>query len=271
MSDRVLHILEWLARAGYAARGFVYLSVGLFSLGAALEWLPRPRGNQEAVAVIAEWPFGQVWLAAVAVGLAGFAGWRALQSVFDADRQGTKPKALAARAGQAISGLVYGGLAVSVFQLLETLDDFREAAPGGEASEQAAQVLALPFGGPLLVIVGLFVGGVGVAGPIRAVMGDFCKRLSCRTGVRTAAKWLGRIGYAGRGLAFLPSGVFLIEAGLDRDASRARSLGESLQVLERQPFGSAVLAAVAVGLVAFGAYAFLEARFRRIDVPDPTD
>jgi hypothetical protein len=270
MSKRLLAALEAFARAGYAARGFVYLSLGLFALGAALEWVPRPDGTAESLERLADWPLGQVWLGAIAFGLAGFAAWRLLQSVFDADRQGTKAKALASRAGQAISGLVYGALAVSAFELLDVIEDVRETAPGGGAESGAAEVLSLPFGGAVLVIVGLFVGGVGVAGPVRAVTGDFCRRLSCRAGVRTAAKWLGRIGYAGRGVAFLPSGFFLIEAGLDQDAAQARSLGESLQVLERQPFGSFVLAAVALGLLAFGAYALLEARFRHIDVPDPT-
>ena len=165
--------------------------------------------------------------------------------------------------------MVYGGLAVTLFKARDTVDDAREQA-GGSAREGAARVLELPFGGALLVLVGLFVAGVGVAGLVRAAKGDFCKRLSCRAGARSAAKWLGRIGYAGRGLAFLPLGFFLVEAGLDRDAAQARSLGATLQSLEGQPYGSLVLALVATGLIAFGLYAFMEARFRRIVVPDRT-
>lgn len=269
MSERFTALLEALARAGYAARGFVYVSIGLLAFAAAFEFAPKAGGNAETVAMMADWPFGLIWLTAVAFGLAGFAAWRALQSVFDADRQGTKLKALASRGGQAISGLVYGALALSIFEVLDELEDAREAVGSDEAGAGAAQVLALPFGGALLVIVGLFVAGVGVAGLLRAATGDFCRQLSCRAGVRTAAKWLGRLGYAGRGIAFLPAGFFLVEAGLDQEAARARSFGDSLQVLEAQPFGSLVLALVALGLIAFGVYAFLEARFRRIDVPEP--
>lgn len=269
MTRRLLTLLEAFARAGYLARGFVYVSVGLIALAAAIELVPSAGGAAETFDMLAHWPFGQVWLWAVGAGLAGFAAWRALQSVLDADRQGTRLKALGSRAGQAVSGLVYGASALSVFELLDELEDAREAAGDG-TRESAAQVLSLPFGGALLTVIGFFVLGVGIAGPIRAATGDFCRRLSCEARVRTGAKWLGRIGYAGRGVAFLPLGLFLVEAGLDEDAARARSLGDSLQVLEAQPFGSAVLAAVGAGLIAFGAYAFLEARFRRIDVPDPT-
>ncbi|HEY0052827.1 MAG TPA: DUF1206 domain-containing protein, partial [Caulobacteraceae bacterium] len=34
-----------------------------------------------------------------------------------------------------------------------------------------------------------------------------------------------------------------------------------------QPFGSLLLGAAALGLLAFGAFAFFEAAYRRIDVP----
>ena len=261
-------MLEWAARAGYAARGFVYVSIGVLALLAALELAPAAAGSEEAVAAVADWPFGRVWLAAIAAGLAGFAAWRVLQSLFDADRQGVDAKALAARAGQGVSALVYGGLALSVYQALDTVADASETL-GGDPRQGAARVLELPFGGTLLLLVGVFVGGVGVAGLVRAARGGFSRRLACRQGLRRTAEWLGRLGYGGRGLAFFPLGFFLAEAGLDRNAAEARSLGETLQALERQPFGSLVLTLVAVGLVAFGLYAFIEARYRRIVVPEP--
>jgi hypothetical protein len=156
-----------------------------------------------------------------------------------------------------------------VYRALDAVEDAREAA-GRRRQRGRGRVLDLPFGGALLVLVGLFVAGVGVAGLLKAAKGDFTRRLGCRGRARSAARTLGRAGYAGRGLAFLPLGFFLVEAGLDRNAAQARSLGATLQALEGQPFGSLVLALVAAGLVAFGLYAFMEARFRRIDVPDPT-
>jgi hypothetical protein len=268
MLDRIRNGLELFARAGYTARGFVYVSIGVLALLAALEYAPRPGGTDEAIAMFAGWPFGRVWLTAIAAGLAGFAAWRALQSVLDADRQGAKPKALASRAGQAVSGLTYGALAFSMYQALDAVEDAGEAGGGAEAG--AAQVLALPLGGALLLIAGLFVAAVGVGGLIRGARGDFCRRLGCRGEVRTWADRLGRAGYAGRGLAFLPVGFFLIQAGLTEEASRARSLGATLQTLEGQTYGSLVLILVALGLIAFGLYAIVEGRYRRIDVPDPT-
>ncbi|MDZ4320705.1 MAG: DUF1206 domain-containing protein, partial [Phenylobacterium sp.] len=97
-------LAQLACRFGYAARGFVYLSIGVIAVLAAVEMVPQAEGSLGAVEAWADWPLGLVLLGAAGFGLYGFAGWRLLQSVFDAERQGTSPKALAARAGQAISG-----------------------------------------------------------------------------------------------------------------------------------------------------------------------
>lgn len=261
--------LEWAARAGYAARGFVYLSIGGLAASAAIELARAPAGAKGAVAALAEWPLGQVWAGLIAVGLIGFALWRGLQAVFDADRQGTDAKGLASRAGQAISGVVYGALAWSILELLDELEDYGEADETETAQRGAAALLSLPFGSWLLVIVGLFVLGVGVGGLVQAIQTDFGKRLGCKAGTKRWACWIGRIGYGLRGLAFLPLGLVLVHAGWQARASEVRNLGGALQLLEGQPFGSTLLFITGLGLAAFGLYAVLEALWRRIDTPDP--
>lgn len=261
--------LEWAARAGYAARGFVYLSIGGLAASSAIELARSPAGAKGAVAALAEWPLGQVWAALIAVGLIGFAVWRGLQSIFDADRQGTEPKAIASRLGQAISGLVYGALAWSILELLDQLEDFGEADEARNARQGAADLMSLPFGSWLLLVVGLFVLGVGVAGIVQAFRTDFGKRLGCKPGTRRWACWVGRIGYGMRGLAFLPLGYFLVHAGWESRSSEVRNLGGALQAIESQPFGSTILFITGLGLAAFGLYAVLEALWRRIDPPDP--
>ena len=261
--------LEWAARAGYAARGFVYLSIGGLAASSAIELARSPTGAKGAVAALADWPLGQVWAALIAIGLIGFALWRGLQAVFDADRQGNELKGLASRAGQAISGLVYGALAWSILELLDELEDYGEADETETAQQGAAQLMSLPFGSWLLLIVGGFVLAVGIAGVVQAFRTDFGKRLGCKAGQKRWASWVGRIGYGMRGLAFLPMGFILVRAGWEARASDVRNLGGALQALEGQPFGSAVLFVTGLGLAAFGLYAVLEAMWRRIDPPDP--
>ena len=78
---------------------------------------------------------------------------------------------------------------------------------------------------------------------------------------------LGRAGYAARGVVFVVIGAFLVVAAYQSDPSEARGLGGALLALQGQPFGRALFGLVALGLAAFGAFGFLEARYRRISAP----
>jgi len=64
---------------------------------------------------------------------------------------------------------------------------------------------------------------------------------------------------------FLIIGGFLIVAAWQHDPSEARGLGGALATLQQQVYGQILLGIVAVGLIAFGVYSLLEARYRHID------
>ncbi|ADG08570.1 DUF1206 domain-containing protein [Caulobacter segnis] len=260
-------LLEWAARLGYAARGLVYLGLGTIALLAAGDLTPQAKGATGVLETWAGWPMGLVLIGGVGCGLTGFAAWRAIQAVFDADHHGTSPKAWAIRAGQAISGLVYGGLALSAFELLDVFEDFGEADEAGDIQETSAAVLGAPHGDGLLILAGLVVIGFGVGNVIQGLTQDFGRRLACDKALCRWVEPLAKIGYAARGLATLPVGVFLMLAGLEARATEARSWGQALQTVEQRPFGGFVLGALAAGLIAFGLFGFVEARYRRISPP----
>lgn len=257
-------LLELVARVGYAARGFVYVSIGLIAWMAAVEWLPRAKAGRDVVSPLLNWPTGFFWAGLIGAGLLCFAGWRAAQVLLDADRQGWRPLALASRLGQAISGVVYGGLGLSVLELIDEVEDHLEGE--ADAQQTATAILAMPGGQWVLMGVGAFILGCGIGNIIQGIFNDFGKRLGCTAKTRRWACWVGRAGYAARGVAFLPLGAFFLEAGLDLKASAVRDLGGALQSLEGQPMGSLILSVTAAGLMAFGVFAFIEARFRRIEV-----
>jgi hypothetical protein len=258
--------IELACRTGYVARGLVYVSIGAIALLAAADLTPRAEGAMGALEAWADWPYGMALLWVTGLGLYGFAGWRALQALFDADRQGRKPKALAARAGQAISGVVYASLAISVFGLLDALEDLREVDEQAKTRESLTQALALPGGELVVIVVGLFIVGVGVGNIVQAATNDFCKQLSCDGKIARGAAVLGKLGYFARGVAFLPAGAFLVMAGLHARGGEAQGLGAALDAVERQPFGDWTLGFMALGLVAFGLFAFAEARYRHMRV-----
>jgi uncharacterized membrane protein YidH (DUF202 family) len=259
--------VELASRLGYAARGLVYLGLGSIVLLAALDLTPRAHGAKGVLRAWADWPLGWALISAIGVGLAGFAAWRILQAVFDADRHGRSPKAWAVRAGQAVSGLVYGGLALSAFELLDELEDVGEVDEEQGMRHTARTILDLPHGDTLLIGAGLVVLAFGVGNVVQGAIQDFSKRLDCGDRLCRVVTPLAKIGYGARGLASLPLGVFLILAGIEARAGEARSWGGALQAVEHQPFGNAALCVVAVGLIAFGLFGLIEARYRRIRPP----
>lgn len=259
--------IELASRLGYAARGLVYLGLGAIVLLAALDLTPRAKGAKALMRAWADWPLGWALIGGIGVGLAGFAAWRILQAVFDADRHGRTLKAWVVRAGQAISGLVYGGLALSAFELLDELEDLGEADEEQTVHHAARTILDLPHGDTLLIAAGLVVVAFGIGNVIQGLMQDFSKRLDCDDRICRVVVPLAKAGYGARGLASLPLAVFLVLAGVQARAGEARSWGGALQAVEHQPFGNTALCLVAAGLIAFGLFGLVEARYRRIRPP----
>jgi hypothetical protein len=255
--------VEMAARLGYMARGIVYLSTGAIALLAVARLAPHTHSPIRALEAWAQWPLGVVLLWVTAVGLYAFAGWRALQSLFDADRQGTTPKAWASRVGQALSGAIYGSLAVSVFGVIDTLHDLRHAEIE-KTSERVAGVMAWPLGSMLVMALGAFIVACGLGNAIRACVDNFGATLKCDPKTAVWAQRLARVGYFGRGLAMLPVGWFMLLAGWRERAAEAKGVGGALWAVHGLAGGDAALALVALGLVAFGAFAFVEAWHRPI-------
>ena len=74
----------------------------------------------------------------------------------------------------------------------------------------------------------------------------------------------GRLGFAARAVVYFILGGFLIQAALRANPQAAGGLGEALQRLAQQPYGQILLGAVAIGLVCYGFFAIVLARYQRI-------
>lgn len=259
--------IELAARIGYAAQGFIYISLGLMLLLAAGDLTGTSVSSLGVIQVIAKQPFGRVWLILLGLGLIAFVMWRLLQSVFDADRAGRGWRALGLRSGQFVGALIYGALAFSVFRFLDRLHRTSPSEETDQARDVARLLLDLPFGRWMLLAAGLIILAVGASNVVTGIRRDFASTLHCDEETCRRVVPVARAGYVGWGLAYLPLGVFVLLGGLRTSASEVLSFADSLNALERQPGGPVVLGLTAVGVMAFGAFALVEARYRKIRPP----
>jgi Domain of Unknown Function (DUF1206) len=76
--------------------------------------------------------------------------------------------------------------------------------------------------------------------------------------------FLGRLGYGALGAVFTIIGFFMIVAAVQFNPREAKGLDTALSELLHLPFGPLLLGIVALGLIAYGVYSFVEARYRRL-------
>lgn len=255
-----------LARAGYGARGIVYLLVGGLAALAALGEGGQTTGSRGALQEVLTAPLGGIMLGAIAVGLAGFALWRFVQAVMDTDQHGADAKGVAIRSSLLISAVTHGLLAFFAVDLIFTLSA-GSGGSGGGSGGFAAWLMSQPYGRWLVAAVGVALVAAGIAHEIKAWKTKFDRHFSMPPQTQNWAYPLCRFGLAIRGLVFLIAGGFFILAGYQINPEQAGGLAEVFSMVRSQIFGRWLLGLVAVGLFAFGLYSLLEAIYRRLNPP----
>jgi hypothetical protein len=254
-----------LARLGYAAKGVVYGLVGALALQLAFGRGGETTGARGILREIAEGPGGGLLLGIIALGLVGYSLWRLASAITDAEGAGNDLAGLGKRASYAGSGLIHLALAWSAVQLAAG------AGAGGDLPP-TAPLLAHGWGRVLLGIVALVTIGVGLFQFRKAYRETFARHWrvgEIPAGQRRWAVRAGRWGLAARGVVFALVGFFLMRAAWQADPGEARDAGGTLAELARAGPEPWLLVVVAAGLVAYGVYCFVEARYRHFRVRPP--
>lgn len=244
--------LTALTRIGFATRGLLYVVISLLVLRTG-----RAEDPSGAIAYLGQGG-GQVLLGVIAVGLAAYGIWRLADAALDIERHGSDRAGLMERVGAGASGAIHLMLATQAVQVM------RGAAMSGDGTQEGARTAMQLPGGWALVLVGAVVLVVlGVVQLAKAAKGSFLRYLDPSVAKHAFVRWSGRLGYAARGVVFLVSGYLLLGAGLEEQANQAGGMARVLSWLT-SPFDIIV----GVGLLAFGLFSFVEARYRRLhDVP----
>jgi hypothetical protein len=255
--------IERIARVGFAAKAVLYTVVGSLALQAAFGDGGRTTGSRGALTTLVRQRFGSILLVAIAAGLFGYAAWRLIEAVLDPERRGTGIKGIASRIGNAARGVFHASLGVQAIRVAAGFARETERS----AETWTARALDAPVGPWIVAITGAAVVGYGLHQLYRAATAKLSRQLDLSRLSRETGSWVVkvcRVGIAARGIVFVVIGGYLCRAGIARRAEQAADTGEALDVIGHQPFGQWLLASVAVGLMAYGAYEIVQARYRRI-------
>jgi hypothetical protein len=257
---------RWLVRAGFVARGLTYGLIGALSLALALGAgsAGAAPSQQGALSLISRNVISRIALVAIAAGVLAYALWKLTQAIAGAGPEGGGGVGFKDRVANGFGGIAYIGFFLIALRVLAT-------GSGGSSNHQtrqaAAGVLGWP-GGPVLVGAGgAILIGVSAYQIYEAVTGAFAREnrtASMQSDRRHAFMLLGRVGISARAIVFALVGYFLVRAAIAFNARTAVGLDGALARVHHEPFGPWLLGLVAVGLLAFAAFSFAEARYRRL-------
>lgn len=248
-----------LARIGYVVLGILHILIGAIAISIATGGGGENADQGGALAQIQQSPAGVVLLWVIVLGLLALAIWQIAEAVVERDPD-TKKKW-----GHRVKfiGTAVAYLAIGATALVYALGGQSQSSESSQSF--SAQLLAVPAGVVLLVLVGLVVAAIGIAFIVRGVTRAFTKNLSLPTGTaRTGIVAFGIAGYIAKGIAVGVAGVLFVIAAVTHDPETAGGLDSALRALAGLPYGVFILWLVGAGLALYGLFCVARARYARM-------
>ncbi len=251
------------ARAGFAVSGLLHLLVGFVAIQLASGTAGKagPADQAGAVAQLAAQPQGLLLLWAGFAACVALALWQVSNAVFDYGQLEAKKKV-----GRKLSA---AGKAV-VFAVIALT--FAASASGNSknsgktTSDFTVSIMKAPGGAVLLIAVGAAIAIAGLVFVVLGVKGSFKKdlRLPSSGTARSVVTGLGVVGYVAEGVALFLVGLLFIIATANARPQESTGLDGGLKALREQPYGVYMLTAVGAGLICYGLYLMVKAKFARM-------
>jgi hypothetical protein len=251
-----------IAQAGLFAKGVVYCLLGLLAFMAAFHLGGQSVKKADTAGVfdfVYQQAGGQIMLAVIAAGLFCYCIWRAIQAFGDSDHKGNDSKGLAARGRYLASGLVYASLAVYAVSML-----FSGSPDRGDPKQGFAdQLLSRPFGQYLVAIAAAVLLGIGIYQIYYGLSEKYRKHVY-RAGSGNYKDLLltaGKVGYVARGAVWLLIAWLFFKASLNTNSAEAGDTGKAFGFLQEVTYGPYLVAAIGLGLICYGTFNFVRARY----------
>ncbi len=259
--------MERLTRLGYAVKGFLYIAIGFIAIAGALGKSRTPADQFGAISTFAKLPNAEILLWIFLIGFIAYSLWGVIRAVLDPLHKGTDMNGLLSRAGYLISAATYASFAFFTYALIRGT---RHAASSNSTTHLVSRVMSMPMGRWIIGAIGL---AAIIAGLYQVVSGfemnydEVFKPYGLSAEQLKIARQMGRYGTMARGIVFALVGFFLALAGLRASPGTAQGFNGALKYLAQQPYGIYLLLIVALGLIAFGIYSFMNAAWFRMRRP----
>lgn len=249
----------WLARVGFATRGVVYILLGYLALTTA-GYETVDDGASDAFAMIADVPAGWAVLYLAAAGLTGYALYRFSAAFFDIERKGSDAKGIAHRVAYFASAVIHTGMAWTATKFAGGA----KRAGEDRSAQWAESALGYALGSTVLGLVGVALVVAALFQAKTAYTASFMRNVSSNAPHATC--WIGRAGHAARSVVFALIGWSLLRSAWFERSSEVLSVGGVINDL--RDTGDA-FTLVAAGLLLFGVFSVIMARYRIIRDPLP--
>jgi hypothetical protein len=258
-----------LARAGFVAKGSVYLAVGGLAMAAAVGLRGQATDPVGALADAATTAIGRSLIGAIGLGLIAHALFRAaLAVVGEPYGAQTLLRRVGRRISNAASTLCYVALGATAMALAVGWKSSGRTNDDATAQHWTAFALHAPLGRSVLIIVAVALTVAAIAQIVRAAWPHSVQRrlqmetMSARE--QAIVGVVGRLAFLSRASVLLTISYFLWKGAILRAPGDVRGPGGALHAFWEAPHGNVLLAVVAGGLLAVGAFALIEARWRRL-------
>lgn len=258
---------KWYAlagRIGLSAKGVVYFLSGLVAMFAALHLqgkTAKDAGQQGVFDLVGDQPMGNSVLIAIAAGLVCFTIWRIIQCFADTEGKGNDKGGLTKRVTYLYSGFFYA--AIAWYALKEA---FGKSSGGNSKQGYISKLLSMPYGQWIVGVIAACIIAVGLYQLYRGISGKYKKYVRSALH-KDAAPWIstaGVAGYSARGLVWMIIGWLFIKSAVNSNARYVGGSDKAFSWLQNGWYGSILLGIIALGLICYGIFMFLRARYQQL-------